>query len=476
MQNFPKVSNTATFILLFQCVLANGTNITDGITHTKDRNQTRFIESPQITKEFSKAINLEQCMSLARQNYPITKQSTLLDEALNLTLDKLNMGFIPHLRFNSKISYQSDVTTLPFNMSMGNPLFQGFTYTPLTRDQYQFALEVSQPLLDMGSFAQKDISKAQYASQKQEVQNNLYKIQQSVINAYFTIILLDFSIAQNATYSRDLEKNYKNLNVLYVNGVIGKDALDKLSIEILNAQKNAKELESQRKIMQNTLGFLTQESLLDLRLEIPNFQEQQSFLESIATKAGEANSSLFALRPEMHFFSLKANELDTHKKLELAKGLPYIDAFLQGGYSNPGLNFLKGGFQPYYIVGLRINWDFSNFYTKYQQDSLIRNQKLRLDTQKEEFLLNTKILLNQHIKTAQNLLTQMSDNEKIIALQEQVVRTQESKLKNGVLSINDFISDTNNLYLKKLQQNYTKVEFLMQVYNIKQILNSWEHN
>lgn len=70
----------------------------------------------------------------------------------------------------------------------------------------------------------------------------------------------------------------------------------------------------------------------------------------------------------------------------------------------------------------------------------------------------------------------MKENDEIVALRESILRTQEVKLRNGMLSINDFITDINNLNLAKLQQNYTKIEFLMQIYNIKQILNVWHYD
>lgn len=62
--------------------------------------------------------------------------------------------------------------------------------------------------------------------------------------------------------------------------------------------------------------------------------------------------------------------------------MPYIDAFFQGGYANLGLNILRSGFKEYYIVGLRLNWDISNLYSKHQQDEIIARNKLQINSQK----------------------------------------------------------------------------------------------
>ncbi|CUU39623.1 Hypothetical protein BN2458_PEG0737 [Helicobacter typhlonius] len=37
-----------------------------------------------------------------------------------------------------------------------------------------------------------------------------------------------------------------------------------------------------------------------------------------------------------------------------------------------------------------MNWDFSNLYTKHQQNGLIKNSQLILQSQQKEFTLNTK--------------------------------------------------------------------------------------
>ncbi|WP_289181020.1 TolC family protein, partial [Helicobacter japonicus] len=291
------------------------------------------------------------------------------------------------------------------------------------------------------------------------------------------LALINEQISQNEIHIEELNKNLKNLNVLYRNGAIEKEALSKINIEILNAQKIAQELQSQKEVVINTLSLLTAYQVSDNPL-LPDFEEQKEFLQSVQHYIQEENikDSVFTYRPENIFFALKDLEIRTQKKLENAKNLPYIDLFVQGGYANPGLNFLKGAFSSYYIAGVRINWDFSNLYSKSQQNELIKNQSLRLNAQKEEFNLNNKITLNKHIKDTNNLLMQMKENDEIVALRESILRTQEVKLRNGMLSINDFITDINNLNLAKLQQNYTKIEFLMQIYNIKQILNVWHYD
>lgn len=415
--------------------------------------------------------NIQSLIDAAKKHYPLHKNAALLQNALSLNLSSLNTRYIARTKFASKVSYQSDVVTLPFNTAalsgMGLHL-DG--YTPLSKDQYAFTLEISQPLLDMGISASKKMALAQYESQKSELEVSLYQVSKAVINVYFQALLLDSQIKQNALHIMDLEKNYDNIQAQYKNGVLQRDALTKMRIQIISAQKNDELLRTQKAIALDSLSALSGVDSIILEssgLQMPDIELQKQYLT-------QADAKDFMLRPEMVYFSLKNKEIATRQSVENAKNLPHIDAFLQLGYANPSLNILSGKFEPYYIAGVRLNWDFSNFYTLRTERELIQNARLQLDSKKEEFMLQTAITRNEIIKSAHNLLAQLRENARIITLYEDILRTQEARLKNGILSINDFITDINNLNLARLQQKYIEIEFLLQIFSLKQLHNVWE--
>jgi hypothetical protein len=53
-------------------------------------------------------------------------------------------------------------------------------------------------------------------------------------------------------------------------------------------------------------------------------------------------------RPELSLFEAQNSVLDIQKNAIQTKNMPHVGLFLQGGYSQPGLNMLNGGFEPYY--------------------------------------------------------------------------------------------------------------------------------
>ena len=260
----------------------------------------------------------------------------------------------------------------------------------------------------------------------------------------------------------------------YKNGVGRQSDVDKLQIEIFNADKTLKSLQAQHF---TTLAILTELSGINLhnaKLQIPDKAQSLTYLQTTLVRLQEDSSLLFKNRPEIDFFALKQEEAHLQKRLELSKSMPYIDAFFQGGYANPGLNILRSGFKEYYIVGLRLNWDISNLYSKRQQDEIITRNKLQINSQKQEFLFQARLQLIENTQNAQSLLSQLEESKKIIALQEKILSQSKSQLQNGIININDFISDINQLYLLKLEHNYQEIEALMQIFKIRQNLNEWE--
>ena len=92
---------------------------------------------------------------------------------------------------------------------------------------------------------------------------------------------------------------------------------------------------------------------------------------------------------------------------------------------------------------------------------------------KYEFLFNAKIALKQHIKKAKSLQNSLKQDTQIISAQEELTKSAAVRLKNGVLSANDFLSEINELNALKLQHNYDEIEFLLEIVQIRQTLNDW---
>jgi len=160
-------------------------------------------------------------------------------------------------------------------------------------------------------------------------------------------------------------------------------------------------------------------------------------------------------------------QIDQQSNILSKSNKPKIMAFAQGGYGNPGLNLFDKNFAGYYMVGLQLNWRIFDWQkTKKQRQSLKINQDI-IDNQKEVFKLNTKLEnLNQtaEIDAFKELV---KTDKAIIPLREQVLKTAEAQLKNGLITTSDYLTELTHLYTSKtnlkthtLQLEWAKINYL----------------
>ena len=520
IKSTPKPLFSALFIACFSADFSHTTPLPDA------QSQTALTQT---------TLTIDEAIVRSMEHYPLHKNKALLDKALSLNLTKLNLSYAPHLRLSGKATYQSDVTRFPGQIAQ---IAEANGFKGLPRDQYQIMLEISQPLIDSGiTRANKKMTRASHHSAQASLETELYRVRESVINAYFNALLSQEQIKQADNHLSELSKNRQSAFARYQNGVLLQSDVDKIDMEILKAKRDKEYLQAQNLIALHTLSALSgldkardvesknmdsgasgvesksaessqnvessarqnslessaseilQQSTFSLQtpqiprdvpkylLEIANIPNAKNPLDSSDVKrlSAQIDENLerfdFALRPEVQYFAHKNSEIKAQKSLELTKSLPYIDLFAQGGYANPSLNILENKFKPYYIAGARISWDFSNLYSKRQQNELYKTQALQLQSQKDEFLLNARIKLSSEIKSASALHAQMQESQKIIDLQEKILASSKSRFQNGALSANDLLTDINKLNALHLEYNYQRIELIMQIYKIKQSLN-----
>ncbi len=517
----PKPLFSALFIACFSADFSHAAPLPDAPSQATAQTAQTQTMLTQTT------LTIDEAIARSMEHYPLHKNKALLEKALSLNLTKLNLAYAPHLRLSGKATYQSDVTRFPGQIAQ---LAEANGFKGLPRDQYQIMLEISQPLIDSGiTRANKKMMRASHHSAQASLETDLYRVRESVINAYFNALLSQEQIKQVDNHLSELSKNRQSAFVRYQNGVLLQSDVDKIDMEILKARRDKEYLQAQNLIALHTLSALSgldkardaesknmdssagdadskqnidssqnaessnfenpQANALLLQtpqiprdvpkylLEIANIPNAKNPLDSSDAKklSAQIDENLerfdFALRPEVQYFAHKNSEIKAQKSLELTKSLPYIDLFAQGGYANPSLNILENKFKPYYIAGARISWDFSNLYSKRQQNELYKTQALQLQSQKDEFLLNARIKLSSEIKSASALHAQMQESQKIIDLQEKILASSKSRFQNGTLSANDLLTDINKLNALQLEYNYQRIELIMQIYKIKQSLN-----
>ena len=389
----------------------------------------------------SAQVTLEQCMDLARKNYPQIRQLNLIEAAAEYDIAAAMKSWLPRLTVSGKASYQSDVVEMPFEIP-------GFSFD-LPHDQYSVVGEISQTIWDGGtSKSQKELYSAGAEVQKSQVEVSVYSINDRVAQVYLGILLIDAQLHQNDILGRSLERNADQVRACIDNGTAYRADLDIVRVNMLDCEQQKEGLLSDRAAYVGMLEKLTGISLDGQELAVPDYDVR--ITDSVT-------------RPELSLYDAQLRQGEAQLRQLDTKIFPKFSLSLQGGMGRPGLNMLDSSFQPYWTAGIKMSWDIGALYTRKDEKQKLDVQLRTIESDRETFLFNTGISalqLKSSIDKARRLLEK--DGE-IIALQESVLAAGEEQYRNGAISMNDLMKRIDDEYNARVAESIHRIQLLMAI-------------
>ncbi|MBS1731304.1 MAG: TolC family protein [Bacteroidetes bacterium] len=397
-----------------------------------------------INNTSGQSITLDNCLDMAKQNYPLIKQYTLIEKTKEYSIANAQKGVLPQFNIAGQATYQSDVTKVPISLP-------NLEIPTISKDQYRLYGEVSQSITDL--FTVKDQieyinTNSEIETQKTKVQ--LYNLRERINNLFFGILMIDAQIQQTELLKKDIQSGIEKTNIAIANGVALKSTADNLKAEFLKANQRTIELKATRKGYADMLAlFIGNPIDENTVLEKPH---RQMFTNTIN-------------RPELRMFDLQKKSFDVQNKLIAAKNLPRVSVFFQGGLGRPALNMLNPEFAGYYIGGLRLNWNITSFYTYKNEKKILANNQSFIDIQKETFLFNTNLTLKQQNADITKMQELIETDKSIVTLRESVKNTTQNQLQYGTATTNDYLIAVNAQDQAKQSLILHEIQLLMTEYN-----------
>ncbi|MFY0714412.1 TolC family protein [Seonamhaeicola sp. NFXS20] len=381
-----------------------------------------FISIVTCSSYAQTAITLEECYNLVTKNYPLAKQTQLLENQYQLDAEAIAATKLPQLNLDAQATYQSDVIEIPIS-----------SVDPLNKDQYRATLSANQLIYNGGlTNASLHLKSAQLKTKQKQIEVSLYQLKQQINQLYFSILLAQESELLLKAKQSQLEAKLKEVVSGIKYGVILPASDNVLKAELLKISQQFIELKSNKKALIETLSSLINKPLPSSTL----FQNP-----SIETQLQDDLN-----RPELELFQLKKEEIAQSETLISKQNAPQLSGFATGGYGNPGLNMLDNSFQTFYTVGVKLNWNVFDWNSKKKQRQSLAINKEIVDTETETFKLNTKIELNKQQEEIEKIQAIITSDKAIINLRKEVLQTADSQLKNGVITSSDYITELTNLY------------------------------
>lgn len=383
-------------------------------------------------------LSLEDCYALVNKNYPIAKQSKLLQEKSALDIATINLGKLPRLELNAQVTYQSDVTQLPIKIP-------NLTVDPANKDQYKATFDVNQILYNGGLInANAEMKEIQTKTQQQQVQVNLYQLKSKINQLYFSILLSQEKMEILKAKQQQLVSKVNEVKTAVKYGAILAASEKILEAESLKIKQQLTEINYDKKRFIANLASLTFSTIPDNVILIkPIF---------------EKNFTTINGRPELQLFDLQNQQIEHSKTIITKNKVPKINAFGQAGYGNPGLNMLDNSFQTFYMLGVKANWNVFDWNKSKKEKEALTISEAIIVTEKETFLVNTNLQLQEMENEINKLDEITSTDSEIIALRQYVVKSADSQLKNGVITASDYLIELTNLYEAKLNQKIHEIQ------------------
>ncbi len=398
-----------------------------------------------ILSNAQQTLSLENCYDLVNKNYPLAKQTELLQQKSIFEMDALNKGKLPKIDLNAQGTYQSAVTGLPIPLP---------NVTPINKDQYRATLDLNQLIYNGGMIdANVKLKEAQTKTQKQQVEVSLYQIKTKINQLFFSVLLLQERKAILISKQDQLVSKINEVKTGVKFGAILPASEKVLEAENLKIKQQLVEIQFDKKRLLENLSSITF-STIDENTNLVQPMISNDFSNDIN-------------RPELKLYDLQSKQIDVSKEIISKNNLPKINAFGQAGYGNPGLNMLDNSFQTFYMVGLKANWNVFDWNkSKIEQDALTVSADI-VATEKETFLLNNTLQLQEMENEIHKIEAIINTDSEIISLREAVVKSSDSQLKNGVITSSEFLVEFTNLYEAKTNQKLHKIQLDLAKANYK---------
>ena len=407
-------------------------------------------------------ITLEQCQTLARENYPAIRQFGFIEESTDYSIANASKSYLPQVSLLAQATWQNDVAAFPEQMTA---LYEqiGIHMKGLNKDQYRMAVEVNQTIWDGGvSKAQKDMAKAEGDLSKQTLEVELYTLRDRINNLYFGILILSEQLTQNTLLQELLESNLKTATAHLNNGTAMQSDVNAIKVELLAAGQQRIQIESARDAYCNMLSVMIGKPI----------GNSDTFAKPMPLSVTSSINN----RPELQLFTVQFVQFEAQKRAIDASVLPRIGLFAQGFYGNPGYNLFKDMTEDKwtlnYMAGLRFQWNIGGFYTRKGNLQKLTLAQKRVETQRETFLFNTDLATIQQRNAIEKMNKIMADDSEIIKLRASIRETSEAKYANGTLMVSELLRDIIAESQSKQSKALHEIEWLKNIYDLTNSLNN----
>lgn len=405
-------------------------------------------------------VALEECVTLAQENYPLIRKYGLLAQVEEIDLSEINKSWLPQVSLYGQGTAQNETPSLP--ESLARVIDQaGMDMKGVDEWQYKAGVDIRQNVWDGGeSKAQKNTARAERAERQAALDVQLYAVRERVEDLFFAILLLDEQMAQTRNMLTLLENNLDKLRAMLRHGTAMQSDVDMVEAQCLSVKQQLIQAERSSKSYREVLGLFTGKQLAGQELLKPD---------------ASIPHDLVPNRPELRLFEAQAQVNEAKKASVAASTMSRIGLFAQAYYGYPGFDYFESmmGRDPSVnlLAGVKVSWNLDAFYHKKNENRKLRLASDNIAVERDVFLFNTNLKTRSQLNRIDELRAVMQENKRIVELRERVRKAAESQLDNGVIDATDLLAKLTEEKQARLTASYHEIQLLQGIYRLKYTLN-----
>ena len=405
-------------------------------------------------------VTLEECITLAQDNYPLIKKYDLLNQTREVNLSDINKSWLPQINVYAQGTVQNETPSFPESLA-GIISQSGTNVSGLNEWQYKIGADINQNVWDGGSSkVQREMERAEDMERQSALDVQLYAIRERVEELYFGVLLIEEQAEQTRNMLALLQSNLDKLRVMLKNGVAMQSDVDMMEAQYLSTVQQLTHAESTSKSYRKILEIFTGKSLAGQELMKPCAYIPQDMAPD---------------RPELRHFEAQLLVNEAREASITASVMPKIGLFAQAYYGYPGFDYFESMMNRNasfnILAGVKVSWNIGAFYTEKNDRRKLRLSSENIAVERDAFLFNTSMKTRSQLDHIDELKAVMKENDRIVELRTNVRKAAESQLDNGVIDTTDLLTKLTDEKQARLTASYHEIQLIQSIYKLKYMLN-----
>jgi len=392
-----------------------------------------------------RSFDLATLQQAAVDTDPRMQQFSLLTTQTDLRLRNIAALRLPTVTIEGQGQFQTDVAHLT-----PEPPIIGGLFRP-RKDTYDGSLRIDQRLFDPTVAAQGALERAQLAENQARVRTNLFTQRQQVNDAFFAAAALQARAGSLAATISDLTARLEETSARVREGTALPADASAIEATLLQRQQDADDLQASRRAALDRLATLTGQPVGESdTLVLPD-------LAALVTRARQARDTVRA-RPEFDQFARMRDRIARQQQLSVAQERPRISTYARVGYGEPGLNFISRDFESYALGGVRLQWNAWTWGSGGREREALAIQQRVVAADEAAFARSLTTSIEGDETAIDRLQRTLASDDRIVTLREQVERSTQVRLQEGVVTASEYLDRSAELLQARFARAGHEVE------------------